>query len=129
MTVRAFHRPRLWLGVWGLGWAICIALSLLPPVELGGPPDSDKVGHFLAYFVLAAWAVSVFDTRRAQVLAVLSLVALGLGIEWAQANLTDTRKGDLADALANTLGVALGFALAFTPLAGLLERLDRRLFG
>ncbi len=128
MTLRPFARPRLWLGIWVLGWAICIALSLLPPVPLDGPPDSDKIGHFLAYFLLSAWAVSIFRTRRAQLLAALSLVALGLGIEWAQANLTVTRKGDLADAVANTLGIALGFALGFTPLARLLERLDRQLF-
>jgi VanZ family protein len=128
VTLRPFARPRLWLGIWVLGWAICIALSLLPPVPLDGPPDSDKIGHFLAYFLLSAWAVSIFRTRRAQLLAALSLVALGLGIEWAQANLTVTRKGDLADAVANTLGIALGFALGFTPLARLLERLDRQLF-
>ena len=128
MTLRAFARPRLWLGIWCLGWAICIALSLLPPVPLDGPPDSDKIGHFLAYFILSAWAVSIFSTRRAQALAALSLVALGLGIEWAQANLTDTRKGDLADAVANSMGIALGFALGFTPLAHWLEKFDRKLF-
>lgn len=127
--LRAFARPRLWLGVWVFGWALCIALSLLPPIPLGGPQDSDKIGHFLAYFILSAWAVSIFRTRRAQALAALSLVALGLGIEWAQANLTVSRQGDLRDALANSLGIALGFALGFTPLARALETLDRKLFG
>lgn len=128
MTLRPFARPRLWLGVWIFGWALCIALSLLPPIPLGGPQDSDKIGHFLAYFTLSAWAVSIFRTRGAQGLAALSLVALGLGIEWAQANLTDNRQGDLRDALANSLGIALGFALSFTPLARLLEKFDRKLF-
>ena len=129
MILRPFARPRLWLGVWIFGWALCIALSLLPPIPLGGPQDSDKIGHFLAYFILSAWAVSIFRTRRAQVLAALSLVALGLAIEWGQANLTATRHGDPHDALANTLGIALGLALAVTPLAHLLQRLDRKLFG
>ena len=32
------------------------------------------------------------------------------------------------DALANSLGIALGFALSFTPLAQWLERFDRRYF-
>lgn len=128
MILRPFARPRLWLGVWVFGWALCIALSLLPPIPLGGPQDSDKIGHFLAYFILSAWAVSIFRTRRAQVLAALSLVALGLAIEWGQANLTATRHGDPRDALANTLGIALGLAMAFTPLTHLLERLDRKLF-
>ncbi len=56
-------------------------------------------------------------------------MALGLGVEWAQAHLTVTRQGDLRDALANTLGIALGLALSFTPLARWLERFDRKLFG
>ncbi|MBW8368036.1 MAG: VanZ family protein [Arenimonas sp.] len=128
MTLRPFARPWLWLGVWAAGWALCIALSLLPPITLDGPPNSDKVGHFLAYFTLSAWATLVFHARRAQALAAVALVLLGLGIEWAQANLTDTRQGDLRDALANTLGVGLGWALAFTPVATLLEKLDRKLF-
>lgn len=126
--LRDFARPWLWLGVWLFGWALCIALSLLPPIPLGGPQDSDKIGHFLAYFILSAWAVSIFRTRGVQGLAALSLVALGLGIEWAQASLTDTRQGDLRDALANTLGIALGFALSFTPLARAIQALDRKLF-
>jgi VanZ family protein len=129
VRLRAFARPRLWLGVWIFGWMLCIALSLLPPIPLGGPQDSDKIGHFLAYFTLSAWAVSIFRTRGAQGLAALSLVALGLGIEWAQANLTDNRQGDLRDALANSLGIALGFVLSFTPLARWLEKFDRRWFG
>lgn len=129
MRLRPFARPRLWLGVWIFGWMLCIALSLLPPIPLGGPQDSDKIGHFLAYFTLSAWAVSIFRTRGAQGLAALSLVALGLGIEWAQANLTDNRQGDLRDALANSLGIALGFVLSFTPLARWLEKFDRRLSG
>lgn len=129
MRLRPFARPRLWLGVWIFGWMLCIALSLLPPIPLGGPQDSDKIGHFLAYFTLSAWAVSIFRTRGAQGLAALSLVALGLCIEWAQANLTDNRQGDLRDALANSLGIALGFVLSFTPLARWLEKFDRRLSG
>jgi VanZ family protein len=128
VTLRDFRRPRLWLGVWIFGWLLCIVLSLTSPIQLGGPPDSDKLGHFLAYFTLSAWAILIFRTRRAQILAALSLILLGLAMELAQATLTTTRLGDPRDALANTLGVATGLALAFTPLANLLRRLDHRLF-
>lgn len=125
--MRDFRRPRLWLGLWVFGWALCIALSLLPSLPLPGPQGSDKVGHFLAYFTLTAWAVSIFRTRAAHLLAALSLVALGVAMELAQATLTTVRLGDLRDALANTAGVALGLSLSFTPAATLLLRLDRRL--
>jgi VanZ family protein len=121
-----FHRPRLWLSIWILGWVLCIVLSLLPPIPLHGPPDSDKVGHLLAYFTLSAWAVQIVARPRARLLAALALFALGLTMEIAQAQLTTTRMGDAADLLANTLGIVLGLATALTPLATLLQRLDRR---
>lgn len=126
--LRPFRFPGVWLGLWVLGWLLCIVLSLLPAVDLPGPAHSDKLGHFLAYLVLSAWAVWTFRTRRAHLLAALALVALGVAMEFAQANLTRVRLGDVRDALANTLGVAVGLSLTFTPLQGLLERADRKLF-
>lgn len=126
--MRAFRFPRLWLGLWLGGWLLCIVLSLAPAPNLPGPTGSDKVGHFLAYFTLTAWAVWTFRTRRAHLLAALALVGLGIAMEYAQASLTRVRLGDVRDAVANTLGVAVGLSLTFTPLQFLLERLDRRLF-
>lgn len=127
MILRPFARPRLWLGVWIAGWLACVVLSLLPSVPLPDVPDSDKVGHFLAYFTLSAWAVGLFASRRAHLLAALALVGLGVAMELAQASLTTVRMGDIRDALANTLGVAAGLALTFTPAARFLHHLDRRL--
>ena len=126
--MRGFAVPGLWLALWLLGWVLCIVLSLMPAVDLPGPAHSDKIGHFLAYFMLSAWAVWTFRSRRAHLLAALALVALGVAMEFAQANLTRVRLGDVRDALANTLGVAVGLSLTFTPLQFALERLDRKLF-
>ncbi|WP_339825537.1 VanZ family protein [uncultured Arenimonas sp.] len=126
--MRGFAVPGLWLALWLLGWVLCIVLSLMPAVDLPGPAHSDKIGHFLAYFILSAWAVWTFRSRRAHLLAALALVALGVAMEFAQANLTKVRLGDVRDALANTLGVAVGLSLTFTPLQFALERVDRKLF-
>jgi VanZ family protein len=128
VRLRDFRQPALWLGIWVFGWALCITLSLVPAIGLPGPQGSDKIGHFLAYFTLTAWAVLTFRSRRAHLLAALALVGLGVAMEFAQAQLTTVRLGDVRDALANTLGVATGLALTFTPLARLLEWLDGRLF-
>ena len=110
--MRALRRPRLWLAVWAFGWALCVALSLLPPVAVDAPSGTDKLGHFIAYFVLSAWAVQIFRTGRAQALAAAALVALGIALEFAQAGFTADRFGEPADALADTLGVLLGLATA-----------------
>jgi VanZ family protein len=129
-ALRAFARPRLWAGVWVFGWCLAIALSLIPPPPVHfDVPDSDKLGHLLAYFTLSAWAVNLFERRRAWWFAALALVALGVGMEWAQGALTDTRMRDPRDAIANTLGVLLGLTVGWNRLQFVVQALDRRWFG
>nr|WP_298124530.1 VanZ family protein [uncultured Pseudoxanthomonas sp.] len=121
---KPFRRPRLWLALWSVAVTTVIVLSLvnlsgLPPVPAGG----DKVEHFLAYALLSASAVQLFAKRRACLLIALLLVALGIGLEFAQGMLTSTRMADPRDAVANTLGVLAGLATMITPLRDLLLRL------
>lgn len=127
MIRRDLKRPRLWLGVWAFGWLLCIALSLLPPLALGGPPDSDKLGHFLAYFALMAWAVMLFEGWRARALVAGLLVLLGLGLEFAQAELTIMRLGDARDVAANALGVLAGLGLGLTQVRDVLVWVEGKL--
>ena len=102
--------------------------SLLPAGELPPVPFDgfDKVQHLLGYFVLSAFAVMLFARMRTQALCAAGLVALGIGLEIAQAALTVSREADPADALFNAMGVLAGLAIAATPLANLLQRLDAR---
>lgn len=119
--------PGCWLALWALALATVAALSLLtlpPGPEL--PPNSDKVEHFLAYFALAASAVQLFRARAVLAGVGLGLVAMGVALEFAQGAMTTTRMQDPLDALANTLGVLAGLALALTPARDLLLRLAGR---
>ena len=115
--------PRFWLALWWLAIAATIAVCLvrLPPMAL--PDNSDKVEHFLAYFLLAGSAVQIYRTRAALVWAGVGLVGMGIGIEFAQGALTATRMADPMDVLANSIGVVAGLCLTFTPLRDLLVRL------
>lgn len=128
-VLRDFRRPRLWLAIGMLGLLAVIGLSLLPARGLPPVPFSgfDKVGHFLGYATLSAYGGMLFARMRPQTWTAAGLVALGIGLEFAQAQLTDSRMGDLRDAVANTLGVLAGLVSASTPLARLLQRLDARL--
>ena len=54
------------------------------------------------------------------------LVLMGIGIEYLQAQMALGRMLDRNDALANTIGVLLGLATAFTPWHDALLRFDRR---
>ena len=128
--MRPFVRPRVWFGLWLVGWVLCVVLSLIHPVPLGvDVPDGDKIEHFLAYGTLSAWAMNLYASRGSRLFAALSLVALGVAMEYAQGAFTTDRMMDWHDALANALGVAAGQALVLTPARGWLQRIDRRLFG
>ncbi|WNH44093.1 MULTISPECIES: VanZ family protein [Xanthomonas] len=125
-AVRDFRWPWLWLGLWWLGILVLIYVCMMPhPPQLSDLPDSDKAEHFIAYLLLAAAAVQVYAGPRAWTWAALGLLALGVGIEFAQGAWTTTRSADPLDALADALGVAAGMATAATPWRDLLWRLER----
>lgn len=126
--LREFERPRLWLGIWVFGWCLCIALSLISPPQIGVHiPDSDKLGHVLAYAVLSAWAVAIFARRRAHWRAALALLALGIALEFAQGWFTVDRMMDVRDAIADALGIVLGQLLALSSWQTSLQRADSTL--
>ena len=126
-ALKPLRRPRLWLGLWIAAIVALIVICLVPLDSLPPLPDnSDKLEHLLGYFALSAAAVQLFGSRRALLLSAVGLIALGIGIEIAQ-GYTAYRSSDLADALANTLGVLLGMATAVTPWRDLLLRMEKRL--
>lgn len=127
-ALKPLRRPRLWLGLWIAAIVALIVVCLIPLDSLPPlPENSDKVEHLLGYFLLAAAAVQLFGSRLALSLSAVGLVALGIGVEFAQ-GFTAYRSSDPTDAAANTLGVLLGMATALTPWRDLLLRLERRLF-
>lgn len=127
--LREFERPALWVMLWLAMIAVVIATCLLPARDLPPTPFSqfDKIEHFSAYLAMSAYAGMLFARMRPQAIAAIGLIAMGVGLEFAQARLTDSRSGDAADALANGLGALAGLFVARTPVALWLQRVDRRL--
>ena len=123
-SLKPFRHTWLWCLLWCLGIAGLVVLSLMPGPPMPDFEDSDKVGHFLAYGLLAAGAVQLYGRWSALLGAGIALVLLGIGLEYAQGAFTDYRVLDARDALANTLGVIAGLGTQLTPLRDLLLRLD-----
>ena len=129
--MRGFRWPGLWLALWLLMIAALVTGSLLPSTSLPKPMffGVDKIQHLLGYLGLAGYGVMLFADGRPQRLAAMGLVLLGIAIEGAQSALTASRVADPGDVLANLVGVLLGLGLRWTPVAGMLRRIDTRLFG
>lgn len=126
-SLKPLRHARLWSSLWSLAIAIVVVVSLIPAPDLPQlPPGSDKWEHFLAYFALSAAAVQLFARWPSLLGAGLGLVLMGIGLEYAQGALTDTRLMDRWDALANTLGVIAGLGTRMTRWRDALLRFDPR---
>jgi VanZ family protein len=107
------HR-RAWLtGGWLLvGLVVYLSLTPHPPEPLSFS-NADKLEHGFAYGSLALWFCQIYLTARSRMIAMASLVGLGIGLEFVQ-GWTGYRHFDVWDMVANSIGVLLGFLLART---------------
>jgi VanZ family protein len=122
--LKPLRRRGFWLGLWLGGIVSVVVVCLLPGAELPKVPVSDKFEHALAFFALTAAAVQLFRRGKPLAIVALGLLALGGAIELAQAVLTTSRDMEAADLLADAAGIAVGVALAWTPLRDILLRID-----
>lgn len=113
--------PKLWIVLACIGLLSLAIVSLIPVPDLGG---SDKLGHFFSYALLSAYLSLIVEQRKSLWRILFGLIAYGLFLEFMQ-SFTGYRSGDLADALANSLGVITGLAIYFSPLRRILRKLDR----
>ena len=96
----------------GWAWAGAIVwLSLTPAPPEVDISEGDKIGHLLAYGLLMFWFAQLYTQRRTRVAYALGFIAMGVGLEFLQAQL-GYRSFDLFDMYANTVGVLLGWAAA-----------------
>ncbi|MFC0679484.1 VanZ family protein [Lysobacter korlensis] len=124
--LRTFRYPWLWLAGWLLLIAVVVAGSLLPAQQLPEPAFAgvDKLQHFVGYAALSGYAVMLFERVRAQAAAACAMLLLGALLEFVQGAMTDSRLADAVDVIANSLGVAAGWALRYTRLRRLLQLIE-----
>ena len=95
----------------GLGWAWAVAivwLSLTPAPPKVDLEHGDKLGHLAAYGSLMLWFALLY---RRRIFYALGFTAMGVGLEYLQ-GWTGYRSFEVADMVANTFGVALGWSAA-----------------
>ena len=95
----------------GLGWAWAVAivwLSLTPAPPKIDLEHGDKLGHLAAYGSLMLWFALLY---RRRIYYALGFAAMGVGLEYVQ-GWTGYRSFEVADMVANTLGVLCGWGAA-----------------
>jgi VanZ family protein len=95
-----------WLFVTILVFVGITILSLLPPKSGIEIQSNDKVNHFIAYSTLAFCGLSAYSGTKVLRL-LLVFICYGLFMEWMQ-GFVPGREQSWFDALANSLGVAIG---------------------
>lgn len=111
------------IGLFAVACAVVAWLSLSPSETLPqGLTFWDKAEHALAYLGLALLGAFAFPTRLGR-LAVGLLIG-GIGVEILQSTMGLGRQGDALDALANSVGIAVGLSMALAARAVQRGRVD-----
>jgi VanZ family protein len=122
-----YSKTWLFLGLFLLAIIALLSLSHLPAPDIQMPTHFDKYEHTLGYAVAAFYWCQLFTKPRHRMLCALALIIFSGGLELAQGFLTQHRKGDWLDLIANTSGVMIGFLACKTILGETLMRIDRQL--
>lgn len=124
LAVRHLHYRRLWIGV-GIVLILLVAVSsvIAVPAPLKVIMLKDKLMHTLAYASLMGWFSQIYRHDLTRLLLAIALVLMGVGIEYLQ-GMTPSRQFDVLDMVANTSGVVLAWALAYTWVGSLLARFE-----
>ncbi|MGB3714190.1 MAG: VanZ family protein [Candidatus Promineifilaceae bacterium] len=84
-----------------------VVVSLVPARSIQTPGPLDKVGHFMAYAIMAYLGLVTFKSRRASILVILFSLTLGMVLEFLQSFISG-RDPSIADGMANFIGVLIG---------------------
>jgi VanZ family protein len=111
MPVQLTAVRRVWRTI-GFGLVVLVIwLSLTPqPIEIP-VEQGDKLGHIAAYATLMFWFAQLDTHHRMRVAYAIGFVTLGVALEFAQ-RLTDYRTFELADMVADAVGVLFGWLVS-----------------
>jgi VanZ family protein len=115
--MRELRFIRLWLTIGFLLVGVVCFLTLTPsPPDMGDLPESDKIGHFVAYSTMMLWFGFIFLRGKRYTKIGLAFIVMGIVLESMQGML-EYRNFSYLDMCANACGVIIGWLLARTRLA------------
>lgn len=128
MAIRHLRFKRLWLAV---GLLLILGVSfgsvLSVPASVQSVMLHDKLTHLLVYAALMGWFSQIFRHDLTRLLLAVAIALLGVGMEYLQ-GMVPHRQFEVADMIANSSGVLLAWALAYTSIGNILPWVENRLF-
>ncbi|GAO37303.1 hypothetical protein SCT_2724 [Sulfuricella sp. T08] len=115
-----------WQAAGWLGVGLIAYLSLTPAPPQINIENGDKFGHLAAYGLVTLWFAQLYTGLRQRILLAVGMVVLGIAMEYAQ-RATGYRTFDIADMIADGLGVAIGLLAAPPRLPNLLSWAEKRI--
>lgn len=113
-AVKHLRFRRLWIGVGVLlVMTVTIGSVVSLPTTVKAVMLHDKLLHTFAYAAMMGWFAQIYRHDLTRLVLVIGLIALGIAIEFVQGT-TAYRQFDVLDMVANTSGVVLAWALAYT---------------
>jgi hypothetical protein len=116
------HR-RTWIALGVVIIAAIWILSLIPNPPHIGVEGEDKVGHVVAYGVLMLWWSQILIRSWDRLIIAAAFITMGIVIEFVQ-GWTGWRTFEVADMIADAIGVAMGWCTACTPAGSILARFE-----
>lgn len=86
---------------------------------------NDKMGHALGYLSLMLWFTQIYKSLRQRIILAILFVLLGITLEFLQ-KMGGVRVFEIADMVANTTGILLGWLVAYLGLDRLLAWFEMR---
>jgi hypothetical protein len=127
VAMEHLRREKLWVAI-GLGFvALVIYLSVAPDPVRAPTVEGFKTGHIVAYAWCMLYFAQIWRGLQARLLIALLLFVLGVSLEFVQDALPWHRDFSWGDMIDDAIGVAIGFALSFTPLGNALRVFEARL--
>ncbi|OQW94727.1 MAG: hypothetical protein BWK79_04885 [Beggiatoa sp. IS2] len=110
-----------WLAMGILLIIVIIIASLMPVPDVVNqlPQNTDKLQHFIAYFILMGWFVQIYHLLSQRVCLAICFILLGLLLEILQ-GFSGIRHADWTDILANSLGILLAWQVGETRFSNIL---------
>ena len=106
---KLLERNALFIAIFFTILVALLSLVSLKDVHLIKTNNSDKYGHFLAYFILSLCWLNVINRRPHKIIInyiiIIILISYGIILEVLQDILTNHRQADLLDIVANSIGV------------------------